>query len=116
MKIEDILALAKAGFTSEEILKISEATKDTEEADGKPEKDNKEPEQQKEPDQPEKDKKKDDEQKEDDKIEKSLSKLELLLDNIQKANLRTEIKEPEKEKTEDILAQIINPPERKDKK
>lgn len=98
MKIEDIIALTNAGWSKEEILRMSELEQK------EPEK--KEPEQ-KEPEQKEPEKKETETPK-DDKMAEILQKLEQISSGIQKGAIR-DSQQPQRESVEDALAKIINP-------
>lgn len=98
MKIEDIIALTNAGWSKEEILRMSELEQK--------EPENKEPEQ-KEPEQKESEKKETETPK-DDKMAEILQKLEQISSGIQKGAIR-DSQQPQRESVEDALAKIINP-------
>lgn len=102
MKIEDIIALTNAGWSKEEIIKMSELEQKEPE---KKEPEQKEPEK-KEPEQKEPEKK-EPEQKED-KMAEILQRLEQISSGIQKGAIR-DSQQPQRESVEDALAKIINP-------
>ena len=98
MKIEDIIALTNAGWSKEEIIRMSEL----EQKEPK----QKEPEQkEQEPKEPEK---KEPETPKDDKMAEILQILEQISSGIQRGAIR-DSQQPERESVGDALAKIINP-------
>lgn len=98
MKIEDIIALINAGWSKEEIIRMSELEQK--------EPEQKEPEQkEQEPKEPEK---KEPETAKDDKMAEILQRLEQISSGIQKGAIR-DSQQPQRESVEDALAKIINP-------
>ena len=98
MKIEDIIALTNAGWSKEEIIRMSELEQK--------EPEQKEPEQkEQEPKEPEK---KEPETPKDDKMAEILQRLEQISSGIQKSAIR-DSQQPQRESVEDALAKIINP-------
>ena len=98
MKIEDIIALTNAGWSKEEIIRMSELEQK--------EPEQKEPEQkEQEPKEPEK---KEPETPKDDKMAEILQRLEQISSGIQRGAIR-DSQQPQRESVEDALAKIINP-------
>ena len=108
MKIEDIIALTNAGWSKEEIIRMSELEQKEPE---QKEQEQKEPEQkeqeQKKPEQKEQEQKKPETAK-DDKMAEILQRLEQISSGIQKGAIR-DSQQPQRESVEDALAKIINP-------
>ena len=115
-KMEDVLALSTAGFSKDDILKMSAVgTKDT----GKKDPEKKEEPEKEDPEKKEEPEKKDPEKKEEPAgIEKLQGSIEELIKTIQASNLKgTNIGGDEKQVTaEDVLGGIINPYLEKEKK
>ena len=98
MKIEDIIALTNAGWSKEEIIRMSELEQK--------EPEQKEPEQkEQEPKEPEK---KEPETPKEDKMAEILQRLEQISSGIQRGAIR-DSQQPQRESVEDALAKIINP-------
>ena len=100
MNAEDIVALAKAGFSAHQIAEIARNTpneKPEEKTDEKPE--------EKPDEKPE--------EKPDTRIDDLNAKFDKLLDTFQRGNINGAA-QPKKETTDDILAAFINPPRKKE--
>ena len=114
MKIEDIIALTNAGWSKEEIIRMSELEQKEPEQKEPEQKEQKEPEQkeQKEPEQKEQElkepEKKEPDTSKDDKMAEILQRLEQISSGIQKGAIR-DSQQPQRESVEDALAKIINP-------
>ena len=106
MKIEDIIALTNAGWSKEEIIRMSELEQKEPEQKEPEQKEQKEPEQ-KEQELKEPEKKEPDTSK-DDKMAEILQRLEQISSGIQKGAIR-DSQQPQRESVEDALAKIINP-------
>ena len=102
MKIDDIIALTKAGFTKEEIMQLVTDTAPDDEGTNNNE-------QKKVDEQPkEEPSKKELESVKDPRIDDVISKLEKLTSGMEKLAIKTS-EMPKRETTEEALASIINP-------
>lgn len=97
MKIEDLLALTKAGWSKDEIIKLSMAEQQTEAA---PMEEAPLPETKEAP--------KEEPKEEASKIDDVISKLETLASGMEKMAIQNS-RLPERETVDDILSQILNP-------
>lgn len=120
MNIDDILQLAKAGFTKDEIMQLASSftgktndPQDQAEAEEKPIERKPEPQPSPEPVKTPEPELGPVEPKEDKRIDDILAKLQVVSDKIQQ-NAILGTRQPERESTDDILAKIINPTYKKE--
>ena len=108
MKIEDIIALTNAGWSKEEIIRMSELEQKDSKQKETEQKDSKQKETEQKEQDPKDPEKKDPETTKDDKMAEILQRLEQISSGIQKGAIR-DSQQPQRESVEDALAKIINP-------